>query len=446
MAQGKPNEHRAKLQVCMSDLTNDLIASMMKAPGSVQIVASPPGAGKTKTIIDVCRQLRLHHKKIAVVCQTNHQADDFCRRLVKACPFANAIRFVGGNAPTDPPCEGCLVIKSSKEFPEGTKIVVGTAAKWSMIDTCEEMDCMIVDEAWQMTLATFLPMLRFCNRFILIGDPGQISPVVRNDTERWETSRNAPHLAAPGVLTQNMKIQQRKLPATWRLPHDTAKLIQPFYDFQFDSAAQDGERSLLVEKVGSKVGYGDIDAALGSLSERSVASVLVPAPTRGVVAQRDLDVAQICANVVVRALERQGTAIALDGQDPSPRRLLPKDIGVSSTHRVMVQAIIESLPPELRDVIHVDTPERWQGLECELMVIAHPLSNVTKASEFDLETGRLCVMTSRHRSGLVVVSRDHVPEMLANILPTANQALGQDDVFGLGLFRHRAFWDQLHAG
>ena len=43
---------------------------------------------------------------------------------------------------------------------------------------------------------------------------------------------------------------------------------------------------------------------------------------------------------------------------------------------------------------------------------------------FDLETGRLCVMESRHKCALVLVSRDHVPATLEGYFPSAEQAVG----------------------
>ena len=79
-----------------------------------------------------------------------------------------------------------------------------------------------------------------------------------------------------------------------------------------------------------------------------------------------------------------------------------------------------------------------------MMVVLHPLSGVTEASVFDLSTGRLCVMTSRHRAGLVIVSRDHVGATLARTLPRAEQCLGQRDEAGRGRAQHRAVWQHLH--
>jgi hypothetical protein len=129
------------------------------------------------------------------------------------------------------------------------------------------------------------------------------------------------------------------------------------------------------------------------------------------------------------------------GIDPK-RRLQASDIGVTSSHRVMNAALSSALGP-LANNIRVDTPERWQGLERPVMIAVHPLSGVTDPSAFDLETGRLCVMASRHQSALIVLTRDHVGETLRNYVPSAGQSPGRPDVVGRGHDAHLRFWTQL---
>ncbi len=80
------------------------------------------------------------------------------------------------------------------------------------------------------------------------------------------------------------------------------------------------------------------------------------------------------------------------------------------------------------------------------MVLAHPLSGVVNPSGFDLATGRLCVMTSRHRVGLVIVSRDHVGGTLAEFLPSATQAVSRPDDAGRGHAQNLALWSALVRG
>ena len=94
-------------------------------------------------------------------------------------------------------------------------------------------------------------------------------------------------------------------------------------------------------------------------------------------------------------------------------------------------------------MIKVDTPERWQGLERPLMIVLHPLSGVTSPSGFDIETGRLCVMVSRHKAGLVVVARDHILHTLQTHMPSAEQSVGRPDITGRGHAANLRFWEGL---
>lgn len=77
------------------------------------------------------------------------------------------------------------------------------------------------------------------------------------------------------------------------------------------------------------------------------------------------------------------------------------------------------------------------------MIVVHPLSAVIRPSAFDLETGRLCVMASRHRSGMIIVSRDHVWQTLESHFPAAEQAVGRPDVTGRGHAQNMNFWRTL---
>ena len=102
------------------------------------------------------------------------------------------------------------------------------------------------------------------DRFVLIGDPGQIPPVVSVDVLRWETSPRPPHVAAPRLILQDSRLrpEQWQLPATRRLPYDSAALVRKFYDFDFDAFAQPGERAI----VASLGGNGAADKVIDSLS------------------------------------------------------------------------------------------------------------------------------------------------------------------------------------
>jgi hypothetical protein len=318
--------------------------------------------------------------------------------------------------------------------------VVASTQKWGFVDRSAEFDLAFVDEAWQMTWADFMPLGRVVGRFALIGDPGQIPPTVTSDVRRWETTPRAPHLAAPEVIRAEQPELARllELPASRRLPPDTVDLVRPFYDFGFDALAEPGERYVRPARRGRHA----VDPAIDLLESGSVAALALPTPRGGPPLELDEDVARTAAEVVVRLLDR-GTVAGMDGEEA---RLCPDDVGLIATHRVMLSAIDLALPARLRGQVRVDTPERWQGLERKVMIAVHPLSGALRPSAFDLDTGRLCVMASRHKAGLVLVSRDHVGETLDEMITSAEQPVGRPDVAGRGHAQHLAFWDALVQG
>ena len=80
----------------------------------------------------------------------------------------------------------------------------------------------------------------------MIGDPGQIPPVVTIDVRRWETSPRAPHEAAPEVVLAEPALESVRfvgsLPACRRLPNESVDFVKPFYDFDFAAYVAAGAR------------------------------------------------------------------------------------------------------------------------------------------------------------------------------------------------------------
>ncbi|WP_410535970.1 hypothetical protein [Streptomyces sp. KL2] len=60
----------------------------------------------------------------------------------------------------------------------------------------------------------------------------------------------------------------------------------------------------------------------------------------------------------------------------------------------------------------MDTANRLQGREFDVTLVWHPLSGRQDASAFHMETGRPCVLLSRHRFACVVVARVGITDLL----------------------------------
>ncbi len=441
-------DHRSEI----SEETERVYARVMaalKAERAVVVVRAPPGSGKTYLLSRVVHALSKKKRRAVIAAQTNAQADDICRRLIASPWRVESYRFVRSGGGMDDPVAGVTEVSSFDDLPSGPCVVVGTAAKWGFVEIKIPFDVLLVDEAWQMQWSQFVPLGRVASRFVLIGDPGQIPPVVAVDSSRWETAQIPPHLPAPEIVCSEDEILadvrpiQLRLPASRRLPADTVSLLQPFYDFPFSAWALPAERAVLVTgRVAEPV-----DRAIDLLASGSVVAVTNPTVDDLPPSDMDDDVAELVVRIAARLLERKARVRLLDDGDGKPeRRLRALDIGIAATHRVMNELIAQRVrrSAALQDV-RVDTPERWQGLQRLVSIAVHPLSGVLRPSAFDLETGRLCVMASRHQGGLIVVGRDHICDTLDGLVVAADQPIGRPDVAGRGHQQHLGFWSQLEA-
>ncbi len=429
----------SEIELSIDEVRRSLLEAVLSNE-PLTIVKAPPGSGKTRLTLDAARLLLDEKARVAIAAQTRSQADDICRRFVDDFG-AEVVRFYSarGMRPSGLP-DGVQLVSATAQLPNGPVVVVATAAKWGLTGIpVEGFDWLLVDEAWQLSYADFMLMQNVAPRFVMVGDPGQILPVVSIDTSRWEVADTPPHRPAPQILIEQREQTQPlelALPATWRLPPDSARLVNEFYDFKFESAVEPGERSFA---IGQRKGKSEYDPVIEMLESGSMVGVTLPTPEGGPPLEEDREVAVAAAELVRRILSSDVT-LRIDGED---RALEAADIGMVATHRVMNTRMREALPPAVASEIMVDTTERWQGLECPIMIAIHPVSGVTDPGVFDLETQRLCVMASRHQIGLIILTRDHLPQTLHELTPSATQHPGRPDASGDGREKHEKFWGDL---
>src|SRR5690606_6780385 len=182
--------------------------------------------------------------------------------------------------------------------------VGSTSARWSLTQLGETYDMIFVDEAWQMSWSDFMLCGQITDRFVLIGDPGQIPPVVSIEVKRWETSPRAPHQPAPELILADPSLptQLLELPACRRLPADSVDLVRPFYDFEFGAWAGPGER--LVRGLPPTNGSHEVDPAIDLLADGSVAALTLRTPPGGPPLELDEAIAALAAEAAARVLER----------------------------------------------------------------------------------------------------------------------------------------------
>jgi hypothetical protein len=186
------------------------------------------------------------------------------------------------------------------------------------------------------------------------------------------------------------------------LPHSAAPVVaEAFYPFTgFRSGTGPGDRTLTFETRGE----GELDEVLDVAAATGWG--LHELPARFTI-RTDAEAAAACARLAARALTRGTSASSETGSGA----LTPARVAIGAAHRDQAAAIRSMLPPEAAGVT-VDTANRLQGREYDLTIVLHPLSGRRDATAFHLESGRLCVLTSRHRHACVVVARAGIAELL----------------------------------
>ena len=429
----------------MSQLVFQELRKFIAGNGLCCVVKAPPGSGKSYNLLESLEDAITSGRRIAIAAQTNNQVDDLCVRFGERYPENEIYRF--SSKFYTPPANfssDVVVVTDKKELPVDGSVMIGTVAKLGLVDFVDTYDILLIDEAWQMTWADFLTLRDVSSRFVFIGDPGQIPPTVTITVDRWEVSPDAPHRATPDVVLENPDLAAEttvlNLEICRRLPFDSVALVQTFYDFKFEPLATKGERFVKPQKPSDG---SSIDNAIDLLATSSTVILTHPTGVDGAPIETDRELAEVTANIVKRLLDRGCLVSTNPSENKKPRKLGAEDIGIVSTHNQMNTAIQHELTGGLSK-IRVTTPERWQGLQRPVMIAVHPLSGVMFPSSFDLETGRLCVMASRHESACIFVTRDHVGETLDTHLPIADQALGRSDIVGRGHSQHTEFW-RYHA-
>ena len=328
-----------------------------------------------------------------VVAQTNEQVDDLIERLGARSPRVGVGRLSAVDyEPTErvrghPSCRvGAKVADLGSPA-----VTIATAAKWATVAE-GTWPWAIVDEAYQMRSDALLRVAPRFERALFVGDPGQLDPFSTVEVDRWTGLSWDPLQSAVAVLLRhNPDLPVHRLPVSWRLPHSAAPVVaEAFYPFTgFRSGTGPGDRSLHFE------GYAA--APLDEVLDRAAATGWA----------LDAEAAAACAGLAGRALARGAVASSESGNNP----LTAERIAIGAAHRDQV-AVIRSLLPAEASGVTVDTANRLQGREYDVTIVLHPLSGRQDATAFHLESGRLCVLTSRHRHACVVVAREGIVELL----------------------------------
>ncbi|MDT7842966.1 AAA domain-containing protein [Streptomyces justiciae] len=400
------------------------------------VVDSPPGAGKSTLVVRAALELADAGRPLMVVAQTNAQVDDLVLRLAEKNPELPVGRLHSSDADAyDKALDELPNVRKSAKAAEltGLPITISTAAKWAHVKVDEPWEHAIVDEAYQMRSDSLLAVAGLFQRALFVGDPGQLDPFAIVGSEQWAGLSYDPSASAvTTLLAHNPELPQHRLPVSWRLPASAAPLVSAaFYPYtQFRSGTDHGDRALSFAIPSDGSGP---DRVIDEAAESGWGLLELPARHTP---RTDPEAVRAVATVVRRLLDRGGAATSERSADPAP--LTADRIAVGTAHRDQAAAIRAALADLGVTDVTVDTANRLQGREYDVTVVLHPLSGRPDATAFHLETGRLCVLASRHRHACIVVCRAGVGDLLDDYPSTEPVQLGTVVKFPDG-------WEANHA-
>lgn len=426
----KPSPSRPDFVSLNASLTRQVLDRLGRASRHSAVIAeAPPGAGKSTLTASVASSLVAQDEALhlAVVTQTNEQSDDLVVALTGRDPDLRVARMVGGSGASPGIASladaGSLTVctQSDPASTGGAQVVVSTARKWQYERArlqkqagASPYPIALIDEAYQMRSDMLLGIADLYEVLFCVGDPGQLDPFTVVDDSIWKGLPYSPARTALGTLRAfHTDLVPLRLPTSWRLPPSAAGVVaDAFYpDARFEAGTLREDRALRLGRPKRRAAPGtfDPDAVLEHAAGTGWAYVELP---ERFTVRTDVELATTIAALVARLLDRGATVV--DERAPAGRTLAPGRVAIVAAHNDQVHALRYALCQAGRDPdeVVVSTANKVQGREYDVVFVWHPLAGRRDATAFHLESGRMCVMLSRHRQACVVVGRAGVTRLL----------------------------------
>jgi hypothetical protein len=427
----------------------DLIAAAKRRGERARLTKAPAGAGKTGAVTRLVDALADDDANVGVIAQTNAQAFDLVDRIARTAP-ARTVAFLPASSIVLPGATEALpnVVRVAANNLGSAPVIVATADKWAHSAAqipAARFDAGVVDEGYQMPSAKLLRVADLFPMLDFLGDPAQLDPFSTVDDSRWRGLSVNPVLNAVDALLayHGDAVPQRSLPVTRRLPVTAADVIRRIFypDLAFGPASEPGDRELLLRARG--IGGGSIvPAAWRSAAERGWAYVELP---HRLVVQPDVEIVELLANLV-EGLFASKPAIRDEKHRGGIVDLVHDRVAVGVAHRNQRAAVSIALQRRGLGGVVVDTANRVQGREFDVVLVWHPLAGRRDATAFHLDAGRAAVLATRHRHACVVVGRAGAAQLLEDHPPPAEYELGVSQMVEFdGWEAHSRFLEHLES-
>jgi hypothetical protein len=359
----------------------------------VTVLKAAPGSGKSTLITRLVSLLLMRTElSVTILTPTRSAAFDLAERVGEAlaenCGPVEKFQCVFG-------------VQRSSEFPlrfarprltraNARHVAVRTVASASGLHNPVSSDVVIVDEAYQTTLSDMAVALRASDQVVLVGDPGQIGPVVTVDDSVWARQPTSPTRRAPELLAERADAAVIELNTTYRLGPASTDLLNRLYDFPVHCG-----RSPRHVSFDPARDPANLQAPEGGLPE--IVRLVVPD-----VNHRDSLYLRTVAETARSYMSRTVHVTTPAGEEVD-YTLTAADICVVAAYRTQITRLSAVLDSYRLGTFKVGTADALQGGQWHVVIAVDPLIAAETAEGHNASLGRLTVMLSRHMTHLVWV-------------------------------------------
>lgn len=365
-------------------LTSEQHSLLERAVSAQQyfLLQGPPGTGKTSRMLKAIVQHLHEHtsEHIVVLAFTNRAVDEICQSIKSITPTVPLIRLGTKDSTehTDAVITELLEQTSIEELTttiRTTRVIVSTVS--SLLKNRELFQLAtfrtaIVDEAAQIVEPQLIGLLVQFERCILIGDEKQLPSVVTQ--QECGLSIADDDLNSIGIKDLRLSLFERLLTVCKRNNwHDAYGMV-----------SRQGRMHEDIQEFPNAMFYGGKLSCLQQWQTESHAALynghsrspLISLLRHSRVLFLPSDREQHAK--IHREEARRAAALATAIQQHYNGEITDKTVGIITPYRAQIAAITEQLPTELHDLVTVDTVERYQGSERDIIIVSFAVNHASQ--------------------------------------------------------------------
>lgn len=349
------------------------------------ILQGPPGTGKSYTIAHIIATYLTNNKTVCVTTMANKGLIELVQQP-PLLPFLQEGKISKSNLSADErrSVPGLKPIKKGFIIPNGelfcsTNYVLSQVYNTDNLsrDGLPSYDLIIIEEASQVFLASIIAFKKLGLKCLIVGDPMQLPPIIKNPTKVQYNAWNA-NTQIEGLKTYALgtDVKSYRITTTFRLTKTSADLTGIFYNNKFKSVQKDVIdfnlcQSKLFPNGGGVIYYYTQDC------------------TNGIISGSGLNVVSNVIDLISEHYPKRSLAI------------------VSPFNDTVKQLQKYYLTDNALEDITIETIDRIQGITVDYAILYIPGRN----PGFALDERRFNVATSRSRSTTLIISDIPLEEM-----------------------------------